>query len=54
MNRLLWRSKLNWVMCLMLALLLSGRASTPIVDQVGIDLEAYTNELKMSALRGSG
>ena len=35
-----------WVMRLTLVLLLAGCASTPIVDQAGVDQEAYDADLK--------
>jgi outer membrane lipoprotein SlyB len=46
MNCSLWRLKMIWVKRLTLVLMLAGCASTPIVDQAGVDQEAYEADLK--------
>jgi outer membrane murein-binding lipoprotein Lpp len=44
-----------WVMRLTLVLMLAGCASTPIVDQAGVDQEALRRRSqRMSVLRRSG
>jgi hypothetical protein len=46
MIRFLWRLDMIWTLRLMPLLLLLGCATTPIVDQAGVDPEGYEADLK--------